>query len=206
MAGQTKPVNLVTDTVWLIFSNLDYEWKSVCNTDEEMATPYLVGDSIRNLFPPYDIYTVSKGIKSACIEGIILSPFGFKVFVKASEWVATSPTLLSFKPGHDSRILRPESTKYGEMKVPFSFSFSDVMDCVSVLSSMSFEVGNLIPDSIKCKTEQLQFPSMIQPVKWTIEGILDKVPDGVFSASIGKNAKTIDARSIKVISYFCMKQ
>lgn len=94
--SQIRPANLLTDAVWLIFSNLDYEWKSTCKAKEEIRSLYPSGTSIRNIFPPNEIYIVGQ---DGCIDGIVLPPFGFKAFVKSEEWFQTSPTLLAFKPG-----------------------------------------------------------------------------------------------------------
>lgn len=87
------------------------------------------------------------------------------------------------------------------MKVPFSFSFSDIMDCASVASSLSVDSGALIPGSVKCKNEISQMEPNIQSFKWTFEGMLDKVPDGVININVGQNAKTFDLRTIEVNSY-----
>lgn len=84
------------------------------------------------------------------------------------------------------------------MKIAFSFSFSDIMDCSSVLSSLSVDSGAVIPGSVKCKNEISQTETNIQAAKWTLEGILDKVPDGVLSMTVGKSAKTVDSRNIEV--------
>jgi hypothetical protein len=94
--------------------------------------------------------------------------------------------------------LRPETTKNGEMQVAFSFSFSEIMDCATVTSSLVFDIGLLVAGSIKCKSEVAKIEPKIQPVLWTVEGILDNVPDGVITISVGKGAKTIDGRMITV--------
>jgi alpha-1,3-glucan synthase len=90
---------LVTDEAWLIFSNLDYEWKSVCNEGNEILSSFPSGTSLKNIFPPYETIVVGQGSQSTCVGGIVLPPFGFKAFVKAQEWLQPSPTLLSFSPG-----------------------------------------------------------------------------------------------------------
>jgi alpha-1,3-glucan synthase len=87
---------LVTDKAWLIFSNLDYEWKSECNEGKELLSSFPTGTSLRNVFPPYETIVVGQG---TCVGGISLPPFGFKAFVNAQEWLQPSPTLLSFSPG-----------------------------------------------------------------------------------------------------------
>lgn len=94
--GQQKPPNILTDTVWLIFSNLEYDWISKCEPGEKIRSIYPSGTSIRNIFPPYENYIVEQ---NGCIDSVLLPPFGFKAFVKSEEWLQTSPTLVAFKPG-----------------------------------------------------------------------------------------------------------
>jgi alpha-1,3-glucan synthase len=81
--------------VWLIFSNLEYEWKSACNEGQEITSAFPTGTALKNLFPPYEDIVVGSG----CIDGISLPPFGFKAFVKSDEWLKQSPNLLNFSPG-----------------------------------------------------------------------------------------------------------
>ena len=205
LAPQSKPVDLAVDMVWLVYSNLEVQWQGNCS-DGEILSPFKVGTVIRNLFPPYEVHTETG---SACKDGIILPPFGFKAFVEASKWVKTSPVIVKFSPGmlsllkigHDERILRPESIAEGSMKIPFAFYFSDIMDCESVASSLIFEVGELVLNSISCKNDYQELGSNIQPIRWKLECIVQNIADGVFYVSIGKNAKAADLRTIQVNYY-----
>jgi hypothetical protein len=85
------------------------------------------------------------------------------------------------------------------MKVGFSFSFSEIMDCATVSSSLKVDAGRLVVSSLKCENDvSKKIEPNIQSTQWTIEGTIDKVPDGVIYLTVGQGAKTADGRAITV--------
>lgn len=72
------------------------------------------------------------------------------------------------------------------------------MDCATVSSSLKVDAGFLLANSIKCKNDVSKIEPNIQSVQWTIEGTIDKVPDGVIYMTVGQGAKTADGRAITV--------
>ncbi|KAK5183890.1 hypothetical protein LTR16_010040, partial [Cryomyces antarcticus] len=104
------------------------------------------GTTVKNLFHPFDEYTLVKSPQKRGFEGSIeyngclpamnMTKYGFKAFVPVSKWHAPSPLITKFLPGHDQRILSTVSRTEQE-SVDIEFRFSDLMDCDSVTSSLS---------------------------------------------------------------------
>jgi alpha-1,3-glucan synthase len=65
---------------------------------------------------------------------MILPAYGFKVFVPKIAFIAPSPYITKFEPGHDARLLSTVTT--GE-RIPISFDFSEEMDCDSITAGLS---------------------------------------------------------------------
>jgi alpha-1,3-glucan synthase len=85
-----------------------------------------------------------------------LSPWGFKAFVPKEKYVAPSPFITKFIPGHDFRIL--STTMTGE-KIRVEFHFSEDMDCSSITNSLTAKsralenrTARFDLDSISCQT------------------------------------------------------
>lgn len=71
---------------------------------------------------------------NGCLSELKLPAWGFKAFVPKDKFVAPSPFITKFTPGHDSRIL--STTRTGE-RLHVSFQFSQEMDCESITNSLS---------------------------------------------------------------------
>lgn len=134
-------------TVWILYSNLNETRKleNDCTSALGMFSPYSDSVKIRNLVFPYETYDLEasqniwsadgQGRYRACLPSITLNPFGFKVFVPASDWTPPIPHLVGFTPGHDARILsKPHETN---STIPIKFMFSEQMSCSSVSSAVS---------------------------------------------------------------------
>lgn len=63
-----------------------------------------------------------------------IPPWGFKALVPKDKFVAPSPFITKFTPGHDARIL---STVTSGERIPISFQFSEEMDCDSITNALS---------------------------------------------------------------------
>ena len=95
-------------------------------------------------------------IPNGCLSQFPLTPWGFKAFVPKDNYVAPSPFITKFIPGHDWRILSTITT--GE-RVHVAFQFSDEMDCDSITNSISINssaLGNqtaqLDKSTVTCST------------------------------------------------------
>ncbi|KAF9642044.1 hypothetical protein BDM02DRAFT_3194024 [Thelephora ganbajun] len=115
--GGLSPLQNFTldDTVWILYTNENTTktYSGNCTTDTGIGGPYQA-TMVRNLLYPFENYTLGtsnrpfffdgKALFFGCIESITLQPYNFKALVPANKWVAPTPTLTKFTPGHDARI------------------------------------------------------------------------------------------------------
>lgn len=73
---------------------------------------------------------------NGCLSNMTLLPWSFKAFVPKESFVAPSPFITKFTPGHDWRILSTIDT--GE-RVNIGFQFSSEMNCDSITNSISIK-------------------------------------------------------------------
>lgn len=194
-------------TVWLVFGN---ENKTVTYTSKNgnaslsLNSPFDSGTVVRNLFYPYETYTVAEQSDtstgySGMLESITLAPWGYKALVPTADWVAPTPVITSFSPGHDARLLS-NTTQDGTETVAIELGFSQAMDCDSVTSAISIESNtvdgskpSLDSSSISCKT--LDTPLNVTdvsggvPTVWTFSANLVDTANGVHSLIV-KNASS----------------
>ncbi|PCH41828.1 glycosyltransferase family 5 protein [Wolfiporia cocos MD-104 SS10] len=162
-------------------------WSVSRSVLEGISSPY-TGTTVRNLFYPYENYTLQQSRQSyynnskapwfGCLSSITMPPFGFKAFVPINEWVAPPPALARFLPGHDARITSNGSAA----SINISLEYSAAMNCDALLRST-------------CRP-QLQ-PSEVQGVSlsaWSWSAALLDVPDGIPEITI-TNAATAEGAS-----------
>ena len=197
------------DQIWLLYSNENQTktWTYDCKGSLWISSPYESGQVVRNLFYPYETYTLaesgsavnndSKAPWFGCMSSITMDPFGFKALIPIDEWVPQPPMLTKFTPGHDARI-QAEAGDANATTVQISLEFSLPMDCNSVTNGMSFTlVGNgsaptIDQTSIKCLTLTNVDPPRIPgtPVsQWSWTANLVNFPDGILDIQV-KNAAT----------------
>jgi alpha-1,3-glucan synthase len=95
-----------------------------------------------------------------------LPAYGFKALVPKSAFVAPSPYITKFEPGHDARIL---STVTRGERVPINFIFSEEMDCESITvglsvtsTAMDGETARFDNGSISCHSLPERQPATYQ--------------------------------------------
>ena len=140
--------------VWLLYTNENstQEYTFDCQSRDWISTPYVAGTVIKNLFDPYEEFTLSDSGDSffvngtapwtGCLPSITMAPFGFKAFVPIGNWVATPPQLTKFRPGHDTRILSDPDNPDASSSVPISLEFNVPMDCTGVTRSVTLTVSD----------------------------------------------------------------
>ncbi|KAL1968942.1 hypothetical protein VTN77DRAFT_776 [Rasamsonia byssochlamydoides] len=134
-------------SVWLVYQNdnrtINYQFN--CSDEKEaLVSPFDEGTTVKNLLPPFEEYTLEKsshklGLEGStnwngCLSNMTIPAWGFKAFVPKDKFVAPSPFITGFTPGHDARIL---STVTSGERVPISFQFSEEMDCDSITNALS---------------------------------------------------------------------
>jgi alpha-1,3-glucan synthase len=192
-------------SVWLVYQNdhqtVDYEF-NCSSVDGAFISPFDTNTTVKNLFYPFDEITLvdgpvklgfnNSGNLNGCINNITLAPWEYRAYVQLENFVAPTPMITKFLPGHDARLQSSNS-------IPIELHFSDLMDCPSVTSSITVEsttegssVATVDPTSIVCAkvaTEDVSpwFGSL--PTVWTFTANLIGVSDGVHMVTV-KNASS----------------
>ena len=194
--------------LWLLFSNVNETrtWTEDCAGKLWISSPFLAGTVVRNLFHPYENYTLDTSLSPyysngtapfyGCMGSITMPPMGFKVLAPIDQWVPPLPAVTKFNPGHDARIEVQDGSQ-NRTAVNIQFEFSQPMDCQSVTQSMSFNMsssghgGNPTIDtnSVQCLTMD---PSTVPPAElpgvaisaWYWNATLNDVQDGILTITI----------------------
>ena len=196
------------DTVWFLYTNENstLSYSGNCTSSSGIAGPYRSDTIVRNLFYPFENYTLGASNRSfffdekdpyfGCIESITLQPYGFKALVPADNWIPPAPALTKFTPGHDARIeVADDSSNPNSIDV--QIEFSDLMDCDSVTKSINFTLalsGKGSTPSVKLGSVQCQTISdaNVQPAsilratvsRWYWKATIDDVADGILTITI----------------------
>lgn len=185
-----------TDEVWMLYTNENTTktWTYDCTSSNWISTPYQADTIVRNLFYPYENYTLQASLSSynkdnqapyfGCLNSVTMDPYSFKVLVPQDAWVAPLPALTKFTPGHDYRILSNSTT------VQVSLEFNTPMDCPTVTAALSLNMsssGNstspsIDTDSVTCVTLTNAPASMLSgdaPSAWSWTANIKDMPDGI---------------------------
>ncbi|KAG6879976.1 hypothetical protein C0992_008569 [Termitomyces sp. T32_za158] len=193
------------DQVWLLYSNENSTktYTYDCKSDLWMSSPFTSDTVVKNLFAPYENYTLSASLSSyfndskapwyGCLPEITMEAFSFKVLVPVDQWTAPLPALTKFVPGHDHRILVNNQNDVNATTVDISLEFNVVMDCDGVTKSLSFNmsssgVGNAPSiTNVHCGAVTDPDPSTIpggSTSEWTWSATLTNFPDGVLTINV----------------------
>lgn len=195
--------------IWLLYSNLNQStvYTSDCgNEHEAIISPFDSGTTVKNLFYPFDEWTLEESPVKLNIEGstqpngclpkINMTHYGWKSFVPIQNWTAPPPVVTKFFPGHDARILS-NTTAEEATSTGIEIRFSDLMDCDSVRNSITVnsttESGaqaKIDANSVSCMTIEPQYEAYYygpSPSIWRLQATLTDVYDGIHTLSF-KNA------------------
>ncbi|KAK7462698.1 hypothetical protein VKT23_007286 [Stygiomarasmius scandens] len=190
------------DQVWLLYTNENdtKTWNNNCKSGQWIPSPYESGVTVRNLFAPYETYTLEDSSSSVnndgqapwvgCLGSVTMAGYGFKAFVPEDQWVAPPPVLTKFVPGHDFRLLSDPS----EPAVNISLEFNTEMDCDSVTNSITFNMSSSgrsssLPSitNVQCEEKSSPDTGIVQGVSrtvWAWNATLTNVPDGVLTITL----------------------
>jgi alpha-1,3-glucan synthase len=206
ITGIQKLVGPQTTQVWLLYTNENTTKSYTFNCAEEgwISSPYQAGQSLRNLFAPYETYQLQASQSSyfnnsqppwqGCLTSVTMEAWGFKALVPESDWVAPPTVVTKFIPGHDARILVQQGDP-NATSIDVSFEFNVAMKCDSVTRSLSFNLSSsgqggaptVRNGSINCGTVANPDPSPIAGgaiSAWSWSATIDDVADGVLSLSL----------------------
>ncbi|KAI0748206.1 glycoside hydrolase family 13 and glycosyltransferase family 5 domain-containing protein [Daedaleopsis nitida] len=217
MAGVQKLTGN-TDEIWMLYTNENRTktYKNNCNSDQRITSPYTNSPVLRNLFYPYENYTLSasgtgNNAATNCLAEFTMDPFGFKALVPIDRWIPPPPMLTKFSPGHDARI-PAESGDTNATTVDISFEFNTPMDCDSVTSAITFTMsGNANAPSInnvKCLTLTDVPPPRVPGVsvsQWSWSATLENFSDGILEIII-KNAQTQSGVSTNTVDHLLLRK
>ncbi|KII88464.1 glycosyltransferase family 5 protein [Plicaturopsis crispa FD-325 SS-3] len=202
-----------TGQVWLLYTNENSTktYTFDCSSTSWISSPYMSGQTVRNLFAPYETYDLKDSKSSfyvngtapwqGCLPSITMEGFGFKALVLSTDWVAAPPALTKFLPGHDARI-NVESGSANATSVDITFEFNQEMSCTSVTNSLSFNMSSsgkggspsVNANSVKCQAVSNPDPARISggdTSAWSWSGTIDNVADGVLTITL-KNPTSND--------------
>jgi alpha-1,3-glucan synthase len=142
--------------VWLLFHNenrtvtYNFDCSSLNSTSQNgsLISAFSQGTTVKNLFYPYDVYTLDGSAFSYSLEGsdeaggcipeITFRPWEYKAFVPIAEWQQPKPVITWVFPTHDQRIL--SSVAYDQTEsIQIEIGFSTTMNCDSVADSLQIE-------------------------------------------------------------------
>ncbi|KAF2864946.1 hypothetical protein BDV95DRAFT_613098 [Massariosphaeria phaeospora] len=198
--------------VWIVYSNenktVNYSFNCQ-NQTEGFIAPFPEGTTVKNLFYPYEEYTLESsaaklGLEGSsepngCLRTFEMPPWSYKMFVPKDKYVLPRPTITRVVPGHDERIMA--RVPDGEVQtLPFEVHFSSEMDCDGVVRNFSIksttgngEIARLNRSSVVC--------SVIEPEKhfyvgqiagtWVFKGELENVYDGIHVYTLN-NVSTLE--------------
>lgn len=200
--------------IWLVYSNenksvtYDFDCAS-SDTSRALISAFPADTVIKNLFYPYEEYTLeSSAIKygiegftefNGCLPRLETTAWDYKAFVPKENWVTPGPTITRTIPSHDAR-LKSTGTYEEQESVPIEIRFSSEMNCDSITGSIEIdsdtERGNqarLDRTSVKCALANADPPRYVGeiPSAWTFSAKLLNVYNGVHTVTI-RNASTED--------------
>lgn len=209
------------DQVWVLFTNENSTktWSYDCKQDLWISSPYTSDTVVRNLFPPYETYTLQESLSSfnndskapwfGCLGQVTMDPYGFKVLVPQEQWIAHLPTITKFIPGHDQRILA-DSKDVNASTVNITLEFNIPMDCQGVTDSITLNVtssgkgGQPNITNVKCGTVSNPDPAKIVGVdvsSWSWSATLTNFADGVLTLTVNNAPAQGGNATTKVRSY-----
>ncbi|KUL82805.1 hypothetical protein ZTR_09604 [Talaromyces verruculosus] len=154
---------------------------------QALISPFDSSTTVKNLLPPFEEYTLQSSIHklglegcaefNGCLSNLTLRAYGFKAFVPKNAFVAPSPYITKFEPGHDAHLLSNVTT--GE-RMSISFTFSEEMDCDSITAGLSVASTAMNGEAARFDKRSISCHSWSESQPATYQGTFQ----GVFNYSI----------------------
>jgi alpha-1,3-glucan synthase len=204
-------------TVWLLYTNVNESvgYTFDCsNKDTALLSPYFGGETVKNLFWPYEEYTLSTSSKEfyangsapyyGCLSSISMKAYSYKAFVPKKNWIEMYPVVTSFTPGHDARIL----SENGPATIPIEFKFSQNMSCDAVTKGLTIKsttetgtVASINMGSINCADiSPPEDPTYVGALgsSWIWQATLENIHDGVHQLTLTNITNSAGTDSTRV--------
>lgn len=197
--------------VWIIYYNgnktKDYTFDCQ-SASGALIAPFPAGTIVKNLFFPYEEYTlqgstVRLGIENStqsngCLDRMEMLPWSYKLLVPKDKFAAPRPTITRVVPGHDMRLV--SQVPDGEPQtLAIEVHFSSEMSCDSVVRSFSInsttangQVARLNTSSVLCSlvnpNREQEYVGRVATM-WVMKGELENLYNGIHVYTIN-NAST----------------
>lgn len=191
-------------SAWLLYTNMnvDVAYTFDCtDNNNALLAPYFGGETVKNLFWPYEEFTLTSSTKQfyangsapffGCLESLQMQAYDYKAFVPKSVWIEMYPVITSFSPGHDVRILSNDTTP---TTIPLEFRFSQNMSCDSVTNGLKITsttagggTPNILAGSVSCTAiNPADAPTYIGALGsvWSWKATLVNVQDGIHQLTL----------------------
>jgi alpha-1,3-glucan synthase len=201
-------------SIWLVYQNdnttINYQFDCSGNDTEALIAPFAAGTTVKNLFYPYEEYTLTNsstklGLEGSdayngCLNHLELPAWGFKAFVPVASFVGAGPMLTKFLPGHDYRLLSSVAPDESE-DVEIELHFSTEMDCSSLAAGLTFtsntesgKVAILRNSTVSCSpVNETYLTSWVGtiPTTWTFKANVTNVYNGIHTITVN-NATSLN--------------
>ncbi|RDH31235.1 alpha-1,3-glucan synthase [Aspergillus welwitschiae] len=171
-------------SVWLVYSNdnktVDHQFN--CSSKDALISPFPAGTTVKNLFYPFDEYTLINSsvtlgfegseLPNGCYPQLTMPAWGFKAFVPKAKFVKPSPYITRFSPGHDARFISQGND--GET-IQIGFEFSQEMNCSQITDSLTVTSKALNDESAQIDTTSVSCSSFTEKQVATWPGALTSV-------------------------------
>jgi len=153
ISGYQNVTGQFQDQVWMLYTNenVTKPYTFDCRDKLWMSSPFVSGTVVRNLFAPYESYTLEESLSSVnkddkppyfgCLRSVTMDPYGFKALVPVIQWTSPLPMITKFSPGHDARLLA-NAGDTNATTVDIRFEFSQGMACDGVTSSITLNMNS----------------------------------------------------------------
>ncbi|GKZ26283.1 hypothetical protein AbraIFM66951_003610 [Aspergillus brasiliensis] len=171
-------------SVWLVYSNdnktVDHQFN--CSDKDALISPFPAGTTVKNLFYPFDEYTLVNSsvtlgfegseLPNGCYPNLTMPAWGFKAFVPKAKFVQPSPYITRFSPGHDARFISQGNN--GET-IQIGFEFSQEMNCSQITDSLTVTSKALNDEDAQIDTASASCRSFAETQVATWPGALPSV-------------------------------
>lgn len=216
-----------TDQVYLLYTNENNtaQYTFDCKGNDWITSPYVSGTVIRNLFAPFETYTLEDSQSSyyndslppyrGCLPSITFPPRTFKALVPQEIWVGPRPMLTGFLPGHDARILSEGGSRDNTVKISFQFNME--MSCDSVTASLSFNSSSSGSDlqpriqdgSVQCQAVDGAGSTYLYgdvETAWQWSATLTDVPDGIIELILAHPANADNSDNTNAVDHLLIRK
>ncbi|KAF2266529.1 hypothetical protein CC78DRAFT_615044 [Lojkania enalia] len=186
--------------LWIIYSNDNKTVNYTFNCQsygEGLIAPFPEYTTVKNLFFPYEEYTLETSIAklkienseeaNGCLSNLVMEAWSYKLLVPKDKWMMPGPTITKVIPGHDARII--SQVLDGEPQVvPFEVHFSSEMDCEGTVRNFSVSSTTIHGQQARLNTSSAVC-SVVEPepqqhvgqiaTTWTLSGEFENVYDGI---------------------------